>query len=104
MRRGKKEQKHLAFVFLDLEQAYAVSSLALQTIFNMKYDHPILAKSLEQHLELTRDWKGDRFCLDSWHVGNRENSVADSAAKNAFEGDISDELTAFSDLNPRVNK
>ena len=38
------------------------------------------------------------------HVGIRGNSAADSAAKDALNGDISVELIPFSDLKPRTNK
>ena len=34
------------------------------------------------------------------HVGIRGNSAADTAAKGALDGDISDELIPFSDLKP----
>ena len=37
------------------------------------------------------------------HVGIRGNSAADSAAKDALDGDISDELIPFSDLKPCLN-
>ena len=37
------------------------------------------------------------------HVGIRRNSVVDSVAKDALDGDISDELISFSDLKPRLN-
>ena len=37
-------------------------------------------------------------------VGIRGNSAAESAAKDALDSDISDELIPFSDLKPRMNK
>ena len=37
------------------------------------------------------------------HVGIRGNSAADSAARDALDGDISDELIPFSDLKPCLN-
>ena len=37
------------------------------------------------------------------HVGIRGNSTADSAAKDALDGDISIELIPFSDLKPHTN-
>ena len=37
-------------------------------------------------------------------MGIRGNSAADSAANDALEGNISDELIPFSDLKSRVNK
>ena len=38
------------------------------------------------------------------HVGIRGNSAADSAAKDALDGDISVELIPFSDLKPCTNR
>ena len=38
------------------------------------------------------------------HVGIRGNSAADSAAKDALDGNISVELIPFSDLKPCTNK
>ena len=38
------------------------------------------------------------------HVGIRANSAADSAAKDALDGDISVELIPFSDLKSRTHK
>ena len=38
------------------------------------------------------------------HVGIRGNSAADSAAKDALDGDISVELIPFSDLKSCTNK
>ena len=38
------------------------------------------------------------------HVGIRENSAADSAAKGALDVDVSDELIPFSDFRPLVSK
>ena len=37
-------------------------------------------------------------------MGIRGNSAADCAAKDALDGDISDELSPFSDLETRANK
>ena len=37
------------------------------------------------------------------HVGIKGNSAADSAAKDARDGSISDELIPFFDLKPRMN-
>ena len=56
---------------------------SLQSILNLKYDHPILVQILELYTEMTRD---------GWvpgHVGIRGNSAADSAAKDALDGYIS---------------
>ena len=40
----------------------------------------------------------------SGHVGISGNPAADSAAKDALDGDITDEFIPFSDLKPRLNK
>ena len=63
----------------------------------MKYDHPILAKTLELHSELTRDGKETLFVWVSGRVGIRGNS----AAEDVHDGDFSDD---FSDVKPRENK
>ena len=63
-------------------------------IYNLKYDHPI--KILALHMELTRDGKETVLIWVPGHVGIIENSAADSAAKDALDGDISDELISFS--------
>ena len=50
--------------------------------------------------------QGEREIVCVWvlgHVGIRGNSAADSAAKGALGGDISDELFLFSDLKARLN-
>ena len=67
-------------------------------------DHYIIAKILELHLELTRDGKEAVFVWVPGHVGFRGNSAADSADKDALDGDIPDELIPFSDLKPHVIK
>ena len=66
---------------------------SLRAIFNLKYDHPILVQLLEVYMELTRDGRETVFIWVPGHVGIRRNSAADSAAKDAHDGDISDELT-----------
>ena len=74
---------------------------SLRAISNMKYDRSILAKILE----LTE--MGRRSFLSGFlhgHVGIRENSAADSAAKGALDVDVSDELSPFSDFGPLVSK
>ena len=74
---------------------------SLRAISNMKYDRSILAKILE----LTE--MGKRSFLSGFlhgHVGIRENSAADSAAKGALDVDVSDELSPFSDFGPLVSK
>ena len=55
----------------------------------MKYGHPIPAKILELHLELTSDRKEIIFVWVPGHMGIRGNLAADSAAKDAIGGDIS---------------
>ena len=75
----------------------------LQAIHSMKYDHPILTKVHEVHSDLLHD---EEIVFD-WvpgHVGIRGNSAADTAADDALDGDISDELIPFSDLKPRMSK
>ena len=77
---------------------------SLQAIFNLKYDHPILVQLLEVYMELTSDWRKTVFIWVPDHVGIRGNSAAVSAAKDAHDGDISDELTSFADVKSRMNK
>ena len=57
----------------------------LQSIFNLKYDHQIL----ELYTKMTRDGREIVFIWVPGHVGIRGNSAADSAAKDALDGDIS---------------
>ena len=77
---------------------------SLQSILNLKYDHPILVRILELYTEMTRGRREIVFIWFPGHVGIRGNSAADSAAKDAFDGDISVELIPFSDLKSRTNK
>ena len=77
---------------------------SLRAIFNLKYDQPILVQFLELYMELTRDGRETVFIWVPGHVGIRGNSAADSAAKDAHDGDISDELTPFADVKSRMNK
>ena len=51
-----------------------------------------------------RDGKKMVFIWVPGHVRVRGNSAADSAAKDAFVGDISVELIPFTDLKPRASK
>ena len=53
---------------------------------------------------MTREGREIVFIWVSGHVGIRGNSAADSAAKDALDGDISVELIPFSDVNSRTNK
>ena len=71
---------------------------SLQSVFNLKYDPPILVQILELHMEMTRDGRDIVFIWVPGHVGIRGNSAADSVAKDALVGDISVELILFSDL------
>ena len=77
---------------------------SLQSIFNLKYDHPALVQILDLYTEMTRDGRETVFIWVPGHVGIRGNSAADSAAKDALDGDISVELIPFSDLKSRTNK
>ena len=77
---------------------------SLQSILNLKYDHPILVRILELYTEMTRSRREIVFIWFPGHVGIRGNSAADSAAKDALDGDISVELIPFSDLKSRTNK
>ena len=75
---------------------------SLQSILNLKYDHPVLVQILELYAE--RERRQIVFIWVPGHVGIRGNSAADSAAKDALDGDISLELIPFSDLKSRTNK
>ena len=77
---------------------------SLQSIFSLKYDHPALVQMLDLYTEMTRDGREIVFIWVPGHVGIRGNSAADSAAKDALDGDISVELIPFSDLKSRTNK
>ena len=77
---------------------------SLQSIFNLKYDHPALVQILDLYTEMTTDGREIVFIWVPGHVGIRGNSAADSAAKDALDGDISVELIPFSDLKSLTNK
>ena len=68
---------------------------SLQSILNLKYDHPVLVQILELYTEMTREGREIVFIWVPGHVGIRGNSAADSAAKDALDGDISVELIPF---------
>ena len=53
---------------------------------------------------MTREGREIVFIWVPGHVGIRGNSAADSAAKDALDGDILVELIPFSDLKPCTNK
>ena len=76
----------------------------LQSILNLKYDHPVLVQNLELYTEMSREGREIIFIWVPGHVAIRGNSAADSAAKDALDGDISVELIPFSVLKPRTNK
>ena len=57
---------------------------SLQSIFNLKYDNPVLVQILDLYTEMTRDGREIVFIWVPGHVGIRGNSAADSAAKDAL--------------------
>ena len=77
---------------------------SLQSILNLKYDHPVLVQILELYTETTRQGSKIVFIWVPGHVGIRGNSAADSAAEDALDGDISVELIPFLDLKLCTNK
>ena len=70
----------------------------------MKYGHPILTKIHELHSDLLQDGREFAFVWVPGHVGIGGNTAADTAARDALDGDISDELIPVSDLKPRMNQ
>ena len=96
----------LKHVYYSEEKSFLILSdslSSLESILNLKYDHPVLVQISELYTEMTRE-RRDIFIRVPGHVGIRGNSAADSAAKDALDGDISVELIPFSDLKPRTNK
>ena len=63
----------------------------------------VLVRILELHLELTKVGKVIVFVWAPSHVGFRENSAEDCAAKDAIDDDVSDKFI-FSGLKPHWNK
>ena len=61
----------------------------------LKYNHPILVKILELYMKLTRDGKKIVFIWVPGHVDIRGNLAADTAAKDALDGNILVELIPF---------
>ena len=68
---------------------------ALQAIQNLKYDHPVLIKIYELYSQLIQEEREIAFVWVPGHVGITGNYAADSAAKDALDGDISDEFIPF---------
>ena len=94
----------LKHVYYSKEKSFLILSdslSSLQSILNLKYDHPVLVQILELYTEMTREGREIVFIWVPGHVGIRGNSAADSAAKDALDGDISVELIPFSDLKLR---
>ena len=60
-------QRKIVFILSD-------SLSSLQSIFNLKYDHPILVQILELYTEMTRDGR-EIFIWVPGHVGIRGNSA-----------------------------
>ena len=74
---------------------------ALQAIYNLKYDLPVLIKILELYSQLIQEEQEIVLVWVPGHVGIWGNCAADSA--DAHDGDISDELIPFCDLKPHLN-
>ena len=97
----------LKHVHYSKEKSFLILSdslLSLQSILNLKYDNPVLVQILVIYIKMTREGREIVFIWVPGHVGIRGNSAADSAAKDALDGDISVELIPFSDLKLRTNK
>ena len=59
---------------------------SLQSILNLKYDHPALVQILELYTETTREGREIvKFIWVPGHAGIWGNSAADSAAKDALD-------------------
>ena len=97
----------LKHVYYSKEKAFLILSdslSSLQSRLNLKYDHPVLVQIFELYTKMTREGREIVFIWVPGHVRIRGNSAADSAAKDALDGDISLELIPFSDLKSRTNK
>ena len=97
----------LRHVYYSKEKSFLILSdsiSSLLSILNLKYDHTVLVQILELYPEMTREGRKIVFIWVPGHVGIWGNSAADSAAKDALDGDILVELIPFSDLKPRANK
>ena len=76
---------------------------ALQAVHNLKYDHPMLIKIHELYSQLIQQESEIVFDRVPGRVAGIVNSAADAAAKDAIDGDISDEVIPFSDQKSRLN-
>ena len=76
----------LKHVYYSKEKSFLISDSlsSLQSILNLKYDHPVLVQILELYTEMTREGREIVFVSFPGHVGIRGNSAADSAAKDAL--------------------
>ena len=91
--------------FIKLILSYSLSSLT--SIFNLKFDHPILGQILDLYTNLSKDGKDIVLIWVPGLVGISGNSTADSATLRttvALARDVWAELIPFSDLKSRANK
>ena len=82
----------LKHVYYSKEKSFLILSdslSSLQSILNLKYDHPVLVQILELYTEMTREGREIVFIRVPGHVGIRGNSAADSA----LDGNISHSQT-----------
>ena len=100
-----RETKPEIFHFRPMTSHWFCQTLlsSLQALHHTEYDHPILTQTHEMYSYLIRDGKEVVFVLVPGHVGVNDDSAANSAAKNALDGDVSDNYIPFSDLKPRLN-
>ena len=74
----------LKHVYYSKEKSFVILSdslSSLQSILNLKYNHPVLVPILELYTEMIREGREIVFIWVPGHVGIRGNSAADSAAK-----------------------